>query len=222
LDFDDLYRRHLRNVYQMLGQPVPEELFVTNISTGGVPRSVVEPMGLIHPTLDGKPTSYFEWLGAGTVETDAPSGVMTGGERRQQMVTSLLYGFDHANLYLRVDLAKPAGDSLRDGTRCTVHFTAPAGRRLILSGERGRTAALLVQLTAGGLEEFLETKAQVAAAEILEAAIPFVDLGLKPDDPFGFFVSVERGPVEVERHPMFRPVEGRVPGPTTEQMLWKA
>jgi alpha-amylase/alpha-mannosidase (GH57 family) len=222
LDFDDLYRRHLRNVYQMLGQPIPEELFVTNISTGGVPRSVVEPMGLIHPTLDGKPTSYFEWLGAGTVETDAPSGVMTGGERRQPMVTGLLYGFDLENLYLRVDLAKPAGDSLRDGTRCTVHFTAPAGRRLILLGERGRTAALLVQLTAGGLEEFLETKAQVAAAEILETAIPFADLGLKPDDPFGFFVSVESGPVELERHPMFRPVEGRVPGPTFEQMLWKA
>ena len=28
LEFDDLFRRHLRNVYRMLGQPIPEELFM--------------------------------------------------------------------------------------------------------------------------------------------------------------------------------------------------
>ena len=33
LEFDDLFRRHLRNVYRLLGKPVPDELFVSNIST---------------------------------------------------------------------------------------------------------------------------------------------------------------------------------------------
>ena len=41
-EFDDLFRRHLRNVYRLLHKPVPEELFVSNISTdpgrpGGTP-----------------------------------------------------------------------------------------------------------------------------------------------------------------------------------------
>ena len=45
LEFDELFRRHLRNVYQMLGQPIPEELFATNISTGHVPVSVVRAGG---------------------------------------------------------------------------------------------------------------------------------------------------------------------------------
>ena len=33
-DFDELFRRHLRNVYQALGAPIPDQLFVSNISTG--------------------------------------------------------------------------------------------------------------------------------------------------------------------------------------------
>ncbi|MGE3177933.1 MAG: glycoside hydrolase, partial [Vicinamibacterales bacterium] len=34
LAFDELFRRHLRNVYRLLDQPVPDELFVSNISAG--------------------------------------------------------------------------------------------------------------------------------------------------------------------------------------------
>ena len=86
LEFDELFRRHLRNVYQMLAQPLPEELFATNISTGHVPLTVVTPVGLLNPVLDGRSSSYFEWLAAGIVETDGPSGTMTGGERRDAAV----------------------------------------------------------------------------------------------------------------------------------------
>jgi alpha-amylase/alpha-mannosidase (GH57 family) len=223
LDFDDLFRRHVRNVYQMLGQPIPEELFVTNITTGGVPQPVVEPVGLIHPVLDGKVTSYFEWLAAGTVQTEAPLGAMTSGERRNPFVTSLLYGFDLTTLYLRLDLVRPAAQSLRDGIRCAIHFTIPVDRRLILHAEGERIAAALVQRTLdGALEDFLETSAQVAAGEILEASIPFADLGLSPNDPFAFVVSIQSGATELERHPVFRPVEGRVPEATFERLLWKA
>ena len=39
LEFDDLFRRHLRNVYRALGKPIPDELFVTNITTEP-PRTV--------------------------------------------------------------------------------------------------------------------------------------------------------------------------------------
>jgi alpha-amylase/alpha-mannosidase (GH57 family) len=223
LDFDDLFRRHLRNVYQMLGQPVPDELFATNISTGGVPRAVIEPVGLIHPQLDGRSSSYFEWLAAGSVETDTPAGAMQTGERRAPLVRRLLYGFDLENLYLRIDLSKPASESLRDGIRCTVNFTTPLDRRLIMLGEGERPASVLVQRTAdGALEDFMKTAAKVAAGEVLEASIPFADLGLKPGDPFGFFVSVQTGSTELERHPAFRPIEGRVPDANFDRLHWRA
>ena len=62
-DFDDLFRRHLRNAYAALGAPIPEELFATNISTGAGPDRL-EPSGLLTMTLDGRDTSFLEWVGA--------------------------------------------------------------------------------------------------------------------------------------------------------------
>src|SRR6185436_1415068 len=73
-EFDDLFRRHLRNVYRLLNRPVPDELFVSNISGGAPPPTEYGPTGLLTPTLDGEDTSYFEWLGAGTLEVRETAG----------------------------------------------------------------------------------------------------------------------------------------------------
>jgi alpha-amylase/alpha-mannosidase (GH57 family) len=223
LEFDDLFRRHLRNVYQLLGQAVPEELFATNITTGSVPRSVVTPVGLLHPVLDGRSTSYFEWLAAGVVETDAPSGTMTGGERRAPLVRRLLFGFDLEHLYLNLDLGGRAVQQLGNGVRCSVSFTTPADRRLILSVEGERASATLYkQVSHGSWAQMTGATPEVAARDIVEVSVSFADLGLEASDPFAFFVSIQRGATDVERHPAHRPVESFVPESTFEKLNWKA
>ncbi|RPI52885.1 MAG: alpha-amylase/alpha-mannosidase, partial [Acidobacteria bacterium] len=223
LEFDELFRRHLRNVYHMLGQQVPEELFATNISTGQVPLTVVTPVGLLNPVLDGRSSSYFEWLPAGIVETDGPSGTMTGGERRDMAVRQLLFGFDLENLYLRLDLGGPAGQKLAEGLRCSVNFTTPVDWRLVLSGtNRGPMAELQQRAPNGTWVASRAATPSVAAAEVLEAALPFADLGLGPNNPFAFFVSILQGANELERHPAHRPVEGLVPETSFEKLNWKA
>src|SRR5581483_1389274 len=108
LEFDDLFRRHLRNAYQMLGQPIPEELFATNITTGHVPSPVVDPVGFLHPVIDGRSTSYFEWLAAGSVQTDSVAGAMTASDRKGPLLATLLYGYDLERLFLRLDFQRPA------------------------------------------------------------------------------------------------------------------
>jgi alpha-amylase/alpha-mannosidase (GH57 family) len=223
LEFDELFRRHIRNVYQMLGQQVPEELYATNITTSGVPQTVVAPVGLLSPNLDGRPTSYFEWLPAGIVETSAPSGTMTSGEHVDPAVRRLLFGFDLENLYLRLDLTGPASQKLADGTRCSVNFTTPADRRLLLFGtSRGPVAELHERTASGTWTPISSATPKVAAAEVLEAALPFADLGLRPNSPFAFFVSIQNGGQELERHPSHRPVESFVPEPAFERLNWKA
>jgi hypothetical protein len=207
----------------MLGQPIPEELFATNISTGNVPLSVVTPVGLLNPVLDGQPTSYFEWLPAGFVETDVPSGTMTGGEKRAPLLRHLLFGFDLEYLYLRLDLGVSSKQAIADGIRCSVNFTAPNDRRLVLAADGRGAAAVLHQRSASGA--WLPVHAatpRVSVGEILEAAVSFDDLGLEPASPFAFFVSIQNGPVEVERHPAHRPVESFVPEPAFEKLNWKA
>ena len=53
LEFDDLFRRHLRNAYQLLGKTVPDELFVSNISQGLPPPVLTQPNAWLSPRLDG-------------------------------------------------------------------------------------------------------------------------------------------------------------------------
>jgi hypothetical protein len=64
------------------------------------------PSNLIHPTIDGEVTSHFEWLGAGRYRPDPRSGAMHGGSAGAQ---EMFYGWDEANLYVRLDGA--IGDS---------------------------------------------------------------------------------------------------------------
>jgi alpha-amylase/alpha-mannosidase (GH57 family) len=222
LEFDDLFRRHLRNVYRMLGQAVPEELFVTNISTGQVPLSVMAPVGLLNPVLDGRATSYYEWLPAGRVETDVPSGTMTGGERREPAVLELLFGFDLDHLYLRVDLSTAVRAKAANQLQCVVNFTAPANRRLVVTLKDHGAEAMLCEREADGWVPMARAMPRVATGELLEVAVPFRDLGLAPREPFSFSVSILNGTIEVERHPPHRPIESAVPEPAFEKVHWKA
>jgi alpha-amylase/alpha-mannosidase (GH57 family) len=223
VEFDDLFRRHLRNVYRMLQQPIPEELFATNITTSRVPQTVVTPVGLIEPTLDGQTSSYFEWLAAGIVETEIPAGTMTSGNSQPSVLRRLLFGFDLEHLYLRMDFSASATQRLAEGLRCSVHFTTPADRRLVIAATRGVPVAVLYRRSGdGGWVPADTAKPRIAAARILEAAIPFSDLGLRPTSPFGFFVLIHNGPTELERHPPNRPVESAVPERTFEKLNWRA
>jgi alpha-amylase/alpha-mannosidase (GH57 family) len=74
-DFDDLFRRHLRNAYTALDAPIPEALFATNISTGAGPDRL-EPLGTLSVTLDGEDTSFLEWVGAVSPSLSRPGGSM--------------------------------------------------------------------------------------------------------------------------------------------------
>lgn len=74
-DFDDLFRRHIRNAYAALGSPIPEELYATNISTGAGPDRL-EPSGVLAPTLDGRDTSFLEWVGAVSPSLSKAGGAM--------------------------------------------------------------------------------------------------------------------------------------------------
>jgi alpha-amylase/alpha-mannosidase (GH57 family) len=100
IEFDQLYRSHLANVYRFLNLTPPEELSrpILRVSMGAVH---IEPSGFITPTIDGEITSYFEWIGAGLYQIDERSGSMHG---RKLLLRELHYGIDRENFYLRLDL----------------------------------------------------------------------------------------------------------------------
>ena len=100
-DFDDLFRRHLRNAYAALRCPVPENLFATNISTGSGPF-FLQPSGQLSVTLDGRDTSYLEWVGAVSPSLVRPGGAMHD-VTTAALVAEVRVGISRDALCLRIE-----------------------------------------------------------------------------------------------------------------------
>jgi alpha-amylase/alpha-mannosidase (GH57 family) len=221
-EFDDLFRRHLRNVHTLLERPVPDDLFVSNISTGLWPRLEAEPTGLITPTLDGEETSYFEWLGAGRFEVREERGTMHRSEAREAVVRAVAFGFDEEQLYVRVDGSRPVLDLLADGYEFALTFLSPGGLRFSVRQALGRLAGVFWHLVAHP-PHWVESGAErsaLGAGDLLEMAVPLSDLGA-PVGEVVFQVTIHGpGGEEVERHPRHRPIRVRIADAEFEARHW--
>jgi alpha-amylase/alpha-mannosidase (GH57 family) len=233
LAFDDLFRRHVRNIYRLLQLPVPDELFVSNISTVASPMALTEPTALLSPTLDGEETSYFEWLGAGTLEVHEIAGAMHQVDRRAALVTQIHFGFDRQRLFLRVDGAQRVVDLLAGGREFSFKFVVPAGVRFSVRQSLGRLTGTYWDLRtrnqdrpSGAGEEWVERGpggATVAAGTVLEVSLPLVDLRRTDGQPVVFFLAVHDGSgAEIERHPEYRAIEVATPDEMFEARHWRA
>jgi hypothetical protein len=133
VEFDELYRAHLANVYAALSLTAPEELSRPIIQVREESR-ITQPTGLIRPKIDGLVSSYFEWMGAGEYRVGRKGGAMHG---KRFVFSEVRFGTDGEKLYLRVDFAPGSEDILKFGElRCTlrsdgqeqrsrVNFSAP-------------------------------------------------------------------------------------------------
>ncbi len=227
LEFDDLFRRHLRNVYRLLGKPMPDDLFVSNISTMAAAEQN-EPTALITPALDGEQTSYFEWLGAGTHEVRDVAGAMHQTDRRPSLVTLVHFGFDRERLYVRVDASRRLIDVLAEGYEISLKFLQPEGVRFSVRETFGRLTGhywdrRAVPGPSGLWAERGPGGAALAAGAVLEIALPLRELGVSAADPLAFFVAVyDASSVELERHPAHRPIDVQVPDALFEARNWNA
>jgi len=100
-DFDELYRKHLSNVYQALGGTPPD--YLAQPISGAAPRPSLTPQtAYIHPRVAGDMVRYFEWMGAARYTADQRSGSMHG---KQFLLDEVLAGIDEQYVYGRLDFA---------------------------------------------------------------------------------------------------------------------
>src|SRR6266566_3551222 len=107
-EFDELYRKHLSNVYQALGATPPD--YLAQPIMGGTARpSFLPQTHYIRPRISGKMVRYFEWMGAALYTADRRSGAMHG---KVFLLDSISAGIDEMNVYGRMDFAEqiPPGD----------------------------------------------------------------------------------------------------------------
>ncbi len=161
-DFDELFRAHLRNAYAALGVAVPGELYASNISTG--PGSdYLKPVGRVSVTLDGRATSFLEWVGAARPALSRPGGAMHE-VAAASTVTELLVGFDR-DCALCLRLAGPIVGLVGTGSA-------------LLTVVAGRPEVRILPLPLGVL----------AVDQVVEAVIPLADLGGQPGRDLEFSI----------------------------------
>ena len=98
-DFDELYRKHLSNVYQALGATPPD--YLAQPISGAETRPEFTPQtSYIHPRINGDMVRYFEWMGAASYTADHRAGSMHG---KQFLLDSVYAGIDGTYLYGRLD-----------------------------------------------------------------------------------------------------------------------
>jgi alpha-amylase/alpha-mannosidase (GH57 family) len=222
LEFDELFRRHVRNVYRALEAPIPEELFVTNITTRPPATEIQRPSGFIYPTIDGETTSYFEWIGAGSVESVTAAGAMHQIGPRPEGLTLVAFGFDQDHLFVRVEGTRPMRDLLVGTLGLTFRFLKPMGVQVVLRRAGQLADVLLVKRTAKGDWEVAACPGLASAiGSVAEVAIPFQCLNVQPQDPIGFFVTLSEGTTEREQHPRHQPIEIEVPGERFGLRNWR-
>jgi alpha-amylase/alpha-mannosidase (GH57 family) len=98
-DFDELYRKHLSNVYQALGASPPDSL--AQPLTASRARLEFSPQtAYIHPRITGDGVRYFEWMGAAIYRADHRAGAMHG---KLFLMDSVYAGIDENYVYGRLD-----------------------------------------------------------------------------------------------------------------------
>ena len=208
-EFDDLFRRHVRNVYRALDKPIPEELFVSNITTRAPTVQIYAPTGFVHPVLDGEVTNYFEWLGAGSCEIESAAGTMHRVSEAMPALGGIEFGFDPHHLFIRADGNVPMRELLAT-VDLSVNFLQPPGVRVKVSVDGQGASAVLVERGSRPARECAGLA--VAVGHVLELQIPFACLNVETRAPVAFLVALNREGTEVDHHPRNRPIELAVPG----------
>lgn len=220
--FDNLFRKQLINVYNMLGMNVPERLYISNIIEDKRCLPDTEPMGFINPTIDGKTTSYFEWMAAGSFNLKKYSGSMHQAiDLDTQIVTEFSFGFNLENLFLKIEFCN---SWLEDNLEWSFIINFLQTHEMRLEAAKKPSKGLHVSLykkTKKNEWKAVKNQADASLDNLLEIKLPFVDLEAKSGEELQLTISIEKEGVEMERWPGRGFMVIAVPGKNYEANLWR-
>ena len=215
--FDQLFRKHLQNVYTLLGDPPPVELS-RPISQGHRHAHMhSSPTSLLNVKIDGRRT-YFEWINAGRYVPSGSRGTMSMVQEGR--LAGVYFGFDPERLLVRLDArGGTVRERLADIDVVRIVFFQPQGFELLISHPNWQEP--IAQLYHNDVQ-VSEAGVLAAGDVILEAAIPLSSLAAATDDPVQFCVELIKQEQSIDRAPTEGAIETSVPSPEFELMMWQA
>ncbi|HEV8067054.1 MAG TPA: glycoside hydrolase family 57 protein [Planctomycetaceae bacterium] len=213
--FDELFRKHLQNVYARLDTQSPN---VLKHPIKRLQRRALhtKPTGFCPVKVDGRRT-YFEWICAGHYICGSERGTMT--KVTMGVFKDVYFGFDAARFALRLDTTRYAREDLEPLDELRIRFVEPTGIEIRITGFKQHDLKAKLYR-----EDKLVAKAtlEVAVDQILEVTAPFVDLGLSPESTIQMYVEAVTKKQSVDRAPQEGVLEMVVPSPDFERIMWQA
>ncbi len=97
-EFDALFRYQLQKIYTLSNLPVPQNLLVPIVGAHDMKMFKNEPKDYINPVIDGKVTSFFEWIDAGYIDEKTDSTM-----DKSKIITAIYWGENREKLFFRLD-----------------------------------------------------------------------------------------------------------------------
>lgn len=97
MEFDTLFRKHLINIYELLEMQPPSDLFEPIIKHRSTASFMVKPQAPIYPKIDGKSSSFFEWIGCGVIDESRLFSTM---DKARGPIDTIRYGHNESMVYV--------------------------------------------------------------------------------------------------------------------------
>ena len=217
LEFDRLFRTHLRNVFLRAAKTAPEFLNHSVIDADTLPggQPVRLPIRLISPKIDGMVTDFFEWRGAGLIDPSPPHGAMWKSSDR---FSYLAFGYSLEMLFLRLDVQRSPS---RQAVTVECHIrTERSHDKVTFALTTGLDHFILWSSTTEVFQQ-VGRYTTVAFDQIVELAVPFKDLALQPGQNFSLSLVLTEEGLEIERYPRHHAVALTVPDRNFEAKMWR-
>jgi len=203
-EFDNLYRLHLMNVYKILGEKIPDILYVP-ISKPDRTFSL-QPSKFIYPVIDGYNTDFFEWKGAGVCDFSQESAM----HKVEKFCNVIYYGFNLECFFVRLDFLK------RD-------FSEKHNIELKFISEKN-SAGLKININSNKVELFniITKDIEFSFNDILEIKIPFENLKeIINKNEMNFIVFIKENDKIIEKIPEKGAIKIFIPDKNFQLYNWK-
>lgn len=219
MEFDHLFRSHLKAVYIQLTEDTPQFLYVPVVSNGAVKVPTSVPTSFIKPKLDGEISNYYEWYGAGIYD---PENESIDRFRGKGFLSKLLYGFDRENLYLCLDPGKLMDAESLTGLNFHIHIIHKVENKVSIEVPFSYdiSSFSLFRSEDGVMFQHVRDLESIAVDKVIEIAIPFSSLELHEGEEMRMVVEVREGDRELERYPRHGYIVFAAPTANFDREMW--
>jgi alpha-amylase/alpha-mannosidase (GH57 family) len=212
--FDQLFRRHLQNIYQLLREPVPSHLYRP---IKRIEKRIIhtQPRSFLRMNVDGK-RNFYDWLMAGVYTAGSERGTMT--KVTTGLIKHVCFGFNEDTLFVRLDTLGPASEEFKAVDELRIRFIEPDGTEIRIPLQDGAPGKIAL-LRDGTLEP--PPTFQVGIGAIVELGIPLQTIGVRHGEPLQWFVELYSNRQSIDRAPGEGVIDTVVPTPDFDYRMWQ-